>query len=684
MEKLEGIELIIFDMEVYKYDWVAGFKIHNTQEYIQIHNNRTELIRFLNEHRESIFFTINGESYDDNILNTILKDNDPYVTSQLIINKRVELKCWDLPILTYDLSKQKTFYPSLKAFESNNGMSIEELPITATYEEKLNDEELEILKEYNRHDLDATELSMLQRMPESIMVKARLIKYFKLDFVRWMPRTKVSIIAQGLGAKKGKFPHQSFSFDGIYSTLDLKNEKLREHLITENFYKEDLVIEIAGIKHLIRKGGIHASIEGYYEAEDVWHADFGSFYPSLMIEYDLLSRALGENGRPKFIKVRTDRYAAKAAKSPDDAALKEALNSVFGAANSEYSALYDPSRSQLVCMYGQAFAIDLTEKLEPYVNMIQSNTDGIIFKLKDPSYEQIMRNIIKEFEDRTRLKMDLEHYEKIAQKDVNNYVALHEGKIISRGGMTLLWDLTPDLAHYRGNYRLFQMTVLHRALTLNLMYGKSIREVVQEEFDNKNWFRFQGTSKIGSMYHKVTLSEEHLEYYEGVQRINAIIKDSEVKRILRGTSSKKNPDNGFNVHIKDYLEFIEQYENDEFDSTQLEVLEVLGIVPLRNVIQEKETQHVNRVFASNDHNVTRALYKYKWATSKKTNDTKLSRAIIANLPDNLFIYNGDMKDFETKDMHKKIDLEWYIQEGERKLAFYKDPKTIVNEVNEDE
>jgi len=71
MEKLDGIELILFDMEVYMYDWVAGFKIHNTQEYYQIHNNRYELIEFLNRHREAIFFTINGEHYDDNILNTI-------------------------------------------------------------------------------------------------------------------------------------------------------------------------------------------------------------------------------------------------------------------------------------------------------------------------------------------------------------------------------------------------------------------------------------------------------------------------------------------------------------------------------------------------------------------------------------------------------------------------------------
>jgi hypothetical protein len=410
------MQLILFDMEVYKYDWIAGFKIHNTNEYIQIHNDRDALMSFIDKYRDAMFFTVNGERYDNNILQAIIDNKDPYKVSQLIILHNKDLRAWNLPIICYDLAKQKTFYPSLKAFESNNGMSIEELPITATYEDKLNQEQLNILMTYNRHDLDATEVSMSQRMGESIMVKARLIKYFGLEFKKWITRTTVSIVSKGLGAKKGDFEHQSFSFDGIYSALQIKNEKVKDHLLKEKFYKEDLIIDIAGITHHIKKGGIHAAKDGYYESNDCWHVDFESFYPSLMIEYDLLSRALpGKEGLEKFKKVRADRYVAKAAKSLDDIALKEAINSVFGAANSEYSELYDPSRSQLVCMYGQAFAVDLIEKLEPYVIMLQSNTDGIIFELKDQSYETTIRQIVSDFTKRTRLTMDVEHYTRLCQ-----------------------------------------------------------------------------------------------------------------------------------------------------------------------------------------------------------------------------------------------------------------------------
>ncbi len=652
INKLDGIELILFDMEVYKYDWIAGFKIHNTGEYIQIHNNKAELELFLVKHSDSIYFTINGERYDDNILDAILKNKDPYMVSQFIISNKKDLRAWNLPILTYDLSKQKTFYPSLKAFESNNGMSIEELPIAADFESRLTQDQLDILMKYNRHDLDATEISMTQRMPESIMVKARLIKYFDLDFIKYMPRTKGSIIADGLGGRKKNFPHQAFSFDGIFSTLEIDNPDVREHLLTERFYDEDLIINIAGMTHHIKKGGIHAAKDGYYESKDAWHADFASFYPSIMIEYDLLSRGLGEEGLDKFIQVREDRYKAKAEGSEDDAALKEVINSVFGLANSEYSSLYDPSRAQLVCMYGQAFTIDLTEKLEPYVNMIQSNTDGIIFELKDPSYEQNMRDIIKAFEDRTRLKMDIEHYDMLCQKDVNNYVALLNGKIQSKGGMTNLWDMTPENAHYKGTYRLLQTTVIDRAVTFNLLYGTDIEQTVRESFNNREWFRFMGTSKIGKMYHKIVLAEEPTSFVTQLQHINFVLKDKDHKKILKE----------FGMKIKDYYDFVDQYENDDLDEIQLDVLETLGIKLIKEKVIENEVQHVNRVFASNDTSVTRTLYKYKWMNKK------LSRSLIANLPKNVFIYNDEIKNF---DLWHLIDLQWYIDEAKRKVEFYK-------------
>ena len=118
--------------------------------------------------------------------------------------------------------------------------------------------------------------------------------------------------------------------------------------------------------------------------------------------------------------------------------------------------------------------------------------------------------------------------------------------------------------------------------------------------------------------------------------------------------------------IKDYFDFVEQYENDSFDEIQTELLDTLDIGIIKETLKETEVQHINRVFASNDTKVTTTLYKYKWITKDK-----LSRSLIANLPKNVFIYNGDMKDFESLGMNKQIDINWYIEEAERKVEFYK-------------
>ena len=52
---------------------------------------------------------------------------------------------------------------------------------------------------------------------------------------------------------------------------------------------------------------------------------------------------------------------------------------------SEYNRLYDPLQCNQICITGQLYLIDLIEKLTPYAQLIQSNTDGICFQTKNRS-----------------------------------------------------------------------------------------------------------------------------------------------------------------------------------------------------------------------------------------------------------------------------------------------------------
>jgi hypothetical protein len=87
-----------------------------------------------------------------------------------------------------------------------------------------------------------------------------------------------------------------------------------------------------------------------------------------------------------------------------------------------------------VCINGQLLLLDLIEHLEPHFELIQSNTDGVLFKLKSKNDIPLYMDICKEWENRTRMTLEHDEIRKVIQKDVNNYmVVLNNGKVKSKG-----------------------------------------------------------------------------------------------------------------------------------------------------------------------------------------------------------------------------------------------------------
>jgi DNA polymerase len=99
-------------------------------------------------------------------------------------------------------------------------------------------------------------------------------------------------------------------------------------------------------------------------------------------------------------------------------------------------ALFDPLQANRVCVYGQILLLDLMERLEPYCQIIQSNTDGVLVKLPDGSDETYERidDICYEWETRTGLKLEFDEYRKVYQKDVNNYIVVPHGDLYDAKG----------------------------------------------------------------------------------------------------------------------------------------------------------------------------------------------------------------------------------------------------------
>ena len=53
--------MLVYDFEVFRYDWLVIFKNLSDQKYTIIENNRKELEEFYNKHKDNLFVGYNNK-----------------------------------------------------------------------------------------------------------------------------------------------------------------------------------------------------------------------------------------------------------------------------------------------------------------------------------------------------------------------------------------------------------------------------------------------------------------------------------------------------------------------------------------------------------------------------------------------------------------------------------------------
>ena len=148
------------------------------------------------------------------------------------------------------------------------------------------------------------------------------------------------------------------------------------------------------------------------------NSDVSSFYPSIMIEYGLLSRNI--QNPTKFKEIRDTRFKFKKEKNSIEKSLKLVLNSTYGACLDANNDLYDKRQGIGICVNGQLLLLDLIEKVElefgDRSEFIQGNTDGVMFKFKSKEDVDKYLETAKEWSQRTRMNLDHDFIKKIIQK----------------------------------------------------------------------------------------------------------------------------------------------------------------------------------------------------------------------------------------------------------------------------
>jgi DNA polymerase len=251
-------------------------------------------------------------------------------------------------------------------------------------------------------------------------------------------KTGAQRVAKILGGKGQRF-NDEFDFE-IASTLKLKKYKAIENWYRNpknRDYTKKLETVVAGCPHTFKWGGAHGALKKYYGEGIYVMADVTAYYPSLQLKYHWGYRNMGNPENFEKIhkeNLRFKELGDKKARLP----YKIADNAISGQLKDSSSPLYDPRDNNAICVNGQLFLVDLIEKLEPHIELfVQSNTDGVLFKIKSLNDFDKIDDIVWEWEQRTGMRMGFDIYTKVYQKDVNNYLLVSaDGKTKTKGSYT--------------------------------------------------------------------------------------------------------------------------------------------------------------------------------------------------------------------------------------------------------
>jgi len=488
--------MIVYDFEVFKYDWLICYLDTKTRKMHHVVNDRDAFRKMYDKYKDEVWVGYNSRGYDQWIAKGILCDFDPFEISKFIIEKK--RKGWEFsnllhkfPIYNYDTM---IGFRSLKELEGFMGHDIQESDVSFKIQRPLTDAEIKSTIFYCEHDVMET-FEVLVNKAHEYESHVGLLQEF--DFpLKYMSKTKAQLSASILGAKSRK--HNDEFEITIVDTLKLdKYNHVRkwydnwidsDHSDTKVSYGKCLKTEIAGVPHVFAFGGIHGALPKYYGEGFFVMADVASYYPALMIEYEFLSRNV--SNKSKYEQIRDERIIMKLAKDPRQQPRKIVLNSTFGASKDRFNHLYDPLQANNICINGQLLLLDLIEKLEHMADLIQSNTDGVLFKLRSESdYDEFVR-ICELWSKRTRMDLDYEKYTKVIQRDVNNYILVDEfGDVKTKGGhVKKLDNLDNDLP------------IVNRAIVDYFVNSTPVENTVNGCDD---MIMFQKITKIGGMYEYV-------------------------------------------------------------------------------------------------------------------------------------------------------------------------------------
>lgn len=325
------------------------------------------------------------------------------------------------------------------------------------------------------------------------------------------------------------FPHICFKTKQLQDLLEDMKKVVIYRTNKDAFQK---VIQFYGTTYTIATGGLHSQDRpAVLTSTDKYtyvHYDISSFYPSVMVAYNIAPKHLNNNVFVKMVDyIRLTRIKCKHTKDEDGLivagvhnklaaeALKIVINAIYGKFGFEMFFLFDRFAQMQVTINGQLMVMMVVEALELNgIHVVSANTDGIIVKLPKDKEEDFKR-ITDDWCAQNKLSADSERYKLFVTRDINNYFDIQSNdKVEYKGGL----DPKQYLKDLKKGY---DMPVVAKAVFEYFAHGISVMETLRNHKDILDFCKTQNVGKqFEVVYQKVEngkvidiYSQRHVRFY---------------------------------------------------------------------------------------------------------------------------------------------------------------------------
>lgn len=470
-------DIWVLDCEVYPNYFLLSLKNIRTSEVksyeIKGGNNRlTESVEVRKLLKENYTFGFNSLNYDLPVINFALKGKravDIYELSKLIITKG--LNRYKLAKIYQDKSFCESGYFHFDIMEVAPGVGVslklygarlhapklQDLPYDPHM--KLDVIKMSEVKDYCENDLDTT-IFLYNTVKERVQLRYKMYKKYN-DFsimsksdaqiAEFVIKNECKVFNKFNSdvkySKKIRYKAPDYINSGFLSeNLNMLLEFIKVYEFGLNDKGSILMppelkkwkIKIGDTQYQMGLGGIHSKESGMItkpkQDELLIDKDVASYYPQIILTNRLYPLNVGEKFLKVYEKIVKDRLKAKEiGDKTTNESLKIVINGSFGKFGNKYSILYSPDLLINTTLTGQLSLLKLIERLEDKgIKVVSANTDGFVSLMKKNQYD-LFEKICSEWELETQFKLESSNYKALYSRDVNNYFAVSDKGIKSKG-----------------------------------------------------------------------------------------------------------------------------------------------------------------------------------------------------------------------------------------------------------